>query len=336
MDGGGGGGGGGDKGIRSKSSAVTANGNEEEEPVNDINKRSWDQREALSGEPRCVVCGHYGEYICDETDDIFSLECKQTLLCRIANSRLPVGLLHPTRLLPTTTTSDECFYVRDSDEKSKSESESESQFLTMEDGGGGGGGDKGIRSKSLAVTANGNDEEEPVNDINKKSWEQREALPGEPHCVVCGHYGEYICDETDDIFILECKQTLLCRIANSRLPVGLLYPTRLLPTTTTSDECFYVRDSDEKSKSESESQFLTNHPSELLRRKLKINVRGDFVPTPILSFASCNLPHKLLQNIEAAGYEMPTPVQNTSCFGWQKPACFSRHWFRENCFIFGS
>ncbi|KAL7202973.1 hypothetical protein ACSBR1_034426 [Camellia fascicularis] len=166
-------------------------------------------------------------------------------------------------------------------------------------GGGGGGGDKGIRSKSSAVAANGNEEEEPVscdavNDINKRSWDQREALPGEPRCAVCGRYGE---------------------IANSRLPVGLLHPTRLLPTTTTSDECFYVRDSDEKSKSESESesesesQFLTNHPSELLRRKLKINVREDFVSTPILSFASRNLPQKLLQNIEAAGYEMSTPVQ---------------------------
>ncbi|KAL7174634.1 hypothetical protein ACSBR2_033805 [Camellia fascicularis] len=188
-------------------------------------------------------------------------------------------------------------------------------------GGGGGGGDKGIRSKSSAVAANGNEEEEPVscdavNDINKRSWDQREALPGEPRCAVCGRYGEYICDETDDdICSLECKQTLLCRIANSRLPVGLLHPTRLLPTTTTSDECFYVRDSDEKSKSESESesesesQFLTNHPSELLRRKLKINVREDFVSTPILSFASRNLPQKLLQNIEAAGYEMSTPVQ---------------------------
>ncbi|KAL7174666.1 hypothetical protein ACSBR2_033833 [Camellia fascicularis] len=192
----------------------------------------------------------------------------------------------------------------------------------MEDrggGGGGGGGDKGMQSKSSTVAANGNEKEalvscDAVNDVKKRCWDQREALPGEPRCVVCGRYGEYICDETDDdICSLECKQNLLCKIADSRLPVGLPHPTRLLPPAITHDECFYVRDFDEKSKSKSksksESQYLTNDPSELLRRKLKINVRGDFVPAPILSFASCNLPQKLLQNIEAAGYEMPTPVQ---------------------------
>uniref|UniRef100_A0A2P2L4B4 Uncharacterized protein LOC103337177 n=2 Tax=Rhizophora mucronata TaxID=61149 RepID=A0A2P2L4B4_RHIMU len=40
--------------------------------------------------------------------------------------------------------------------------------------------------------------------------EQRYPLPGEPVCVVCGKYGEYICNETDDdICSLECKAKLL-------------------------------------------------------------------------------------------------------------------------------
>ncbi|KAL6953591.1 DEAD-box ATP-dependent RNA helicase 41 [Sarracenia purpurea var. burkii] len=160
--------------------------------------------------------------------------------------------------------------------------------------------DKGNPCGSSTVTANGN--EAPVNDVKKRCWDQREALPGEPHCVICGRYGEYICDETDDdICSLECKQILLCKVSNSRMPIGLP-PLARLPTT---DECFYVREIDENS----ESKSLTSDQNELLRRKLKINVKGDFVPEPILSFASCNLPQMLLQNIEAAGYEMPTPVQ---------------------------
>ncbi|KAF2301741.1 hypothetical protein GH714_028865 [Hevea brasiliensis] len=113
---------------------------------------------------------------------------------------------------------------------------------------------------------------------------------------------EYICDETDDdICSLECKQTLLWRVANSQVSVASPPPTRF----ATTDECFYVRESDDKSGPLS----LTNDQTELLRRKLEINVKGESVPDPILSFSSCNLPKKLLQNIEAAGYGMPTPVQ---------------------------
>ncbi|KAF7801937.1 DEAD-box ATP-dependent RNA helicase 41 isoform X2 [Senna tora] len=36
---------------------------------------------------------------------------------------------------------------------------------------------------------------------------------------------------------------------------------------------------------------------------------GEYILAPILSFTSCNLPDKLLHNIEAARYDMPTPVQ---------------------------
>ncbi|XP_059429643.1 DEAD-box ATP-dependent RNA helicase 41-like [Corylus avellana] len=138
--------------------------------------------------------------------------------------------------------------------------------------------------------------------IKERCREQREALPGEPKCIICHRYGEYICDETDDdVCSLECKQALLCRVANSQLPVGLP-PPKKLPAT---DECFYVRDSDDKSGSLS----LTMDQTESLRRKLEIHVKGELAVAPMLSFSSCNLPQKLLQNIEVAGYDVPTPVQ---------------------------
>lgn len=142
-----------------------------------------------------------------------------------------------------------------------------------------------------------------ADNVIARCWDQREPLPGEPQCVICGRYGEYICDQTDDdICSLECKQTLLCRVAKSKtqFTVDLPPPKRLITT----DECFYVRDSNDKSGTQ-----LTNEQSELLRKKLEIHVKGDNIPPPILSFSSYNLPQKLLQNIEAAGYEMPTPVQ---------------------------
>lgn len=138
--------------------------------------------------------------------------------------------------------------------------------------------------------------------VKESSRDQREALPGEPKCVICGCYGEYICDVTDDdICSLECKQTLLCRVANKGMRVTPVPPQRL-PAT---DECYYVRESDNSSG----YQDYCSDQNELVRRKLDINVKGDAVPAPILSFSSCNLPQRLLQNIEAAGYGMPTPVQ---------------------------
>ncbi|KAI9111050.1 hypothetical protein K1719_017925 [Acacia pycnantha] len=44
----------------------------------------------------------------------------------------------------------------------------------------------------------------------KSRNEQRFPLPGEPVCLICGRYGEYICNETDDdICSMECKKELL-------------------------------------------------------------------------------------------------------------------------------
>ncbi|KAK4801729.1 hypothetical protein SAY86_022216 [Trapa natans] len=132
--------------------------------------------------------------------------------------------------------------------------------------------------------------------VKGRSIDQRLALLGDPKCVICGRYGEYICDETDDdICSLECKQILLRKVANSR-------SSTRLPAT---DQCYYVRDADDGP----DSLSLTCDQASLLRKKLDIFVKGNFVPPPILSFSSCSLPQKLLQNMEAAGYEMPTAVQ---------------------------
>ncbi|KDP41892.1 hypothetical protein JCGZ_26910 [Jatropha curcas] len=144
-----------------------------------------------------------------------------------------------------------------------------------------------------------------ADDVKKTAREQREALSGEPKCVICGRYGEYICDETDDdICSLECKQTLLRKVVKTQVSVGPSAPAVRLAAT---DECFYVRESESDDKSGPLS--LTNDQTELLRRKLEIYVKGKLVPDPILSFSSCNLPLQLLQNLAAAGYDMPTPVQ---------------------------
>ena len=42
-----------------------------------VKLKSSQQRNCSVGEPPCIVCGRYGEYICSITDkDICSLECK--------------------------------------------------------------------------------------------------------------------------------------------------------------------------------------------------------------------------------------------------------------------
>ncbi|GAB2297171.1 DEAD-box ATP-dependent RNA helicase 41 [Dionaea muscipula] len=155
----------------------------------------------------------------------------------------------------------------------------------------------------IAASASTDDKVEASDEVDEEvkvtCWDQREAQPGEPQCVICGRYGEYICDETnDDICSLECKRNLLERVTRSRL-LACRPSQQRLPAT---DECFYVRDGIGRDE-------LTSEKTELLRKKLDISVKGESVPSPILSFSSCDLPLKLLENLEAAGYELPTPVQ---------------------------
>ncbi|KAL4127898.1 hypothetical protein PRIC2_006895 [Phytophthora ramorum] len=118
---------------------------------------------------------------------------------------------------------------------------------------------------------------------------QRLPQPGEPICVVCGRYGAYVCDATDeDVCSLECRDVCVSR-----------------------------------QKQQSQQQF---QQSEQLRAKLGINVccgsaaetidNGDLEPrwpTPFVDFAQkqegVQLPEELLVNLSANGFDRPTPVQ---------------------------
>ena len=58
-------------------------------------------------------------------------------------------------------------------------------------------------SKEADATIDEDSDDEPVVSYCK---DQRWPLPGEPVCVVCGRYGAYISDATeDDVCSLECK-----------------------------------------------------------------------------------------------------------------------------------
>ncbi|KAG6535136.1 DEAD-box ATP-dependent RNA helicase 41-like [Zingiber officinale] len=138
--------------------------------------------------------------------------------------------------------------------------------------------------------------------VKQRCQEQREALPREPHCVICGRYGEYICDQTDeDICSIECKTILLARHEKTKNPRLNPAPLVKIPTN---DECFYV-----KGNNKTDLGGLTSIQIESLRSKIELCIKGTSVPAPVLSFSSCYLPEKLEKNLESAGYVIPTPVQ---------------------------
>ncbi|XP_010538426.1 PREDICTED: uncharacterized protein LOC104812781 isoform X2 [Tarenaya hassleriana] len=71
----------------------------------DIVRSRGEQRFPDVGEPVCVICGRYGEYICDETDDdICSLECKAELLESLRTAKPPNNQIlnpgEPKHVLP--------------------------------------------------------------------------------------------------------------------------------------------------------------------------------------------------------------------------------------------
>ncbi|KAI5064207.1 hypothetical protein GOP47_0020877 [Adiantum capillus-veneris] len=148
-------------------------------------------------------------------------------------------------------------------------------------------------------------QEEPV---KSHSNQQRDPEPDEPVCVICGRYGEYICDETDeDVCSLECKSLALERAKVNYTEGNLKSPPQKVACLQ--DECLYVKDETEPLPVWEAANPLSEKQADDLRHELDVHVKGEPVPAPVMEFANCNFPEKLQSNLELAGYAIPTPVQ---------------------------
>ncbi|VFV34996.1 probable atp-dependent rna helicase [Lynx pardinus] len=143
--------------------------------------------------------------------------------------------------------------------------------------------------------------EEPVKSFSKT---QRWAEPGEPVCVVCGRYGEYICDKTDeDVCSLECKAKHLLQVKEKEERLKLSSPQKADSEPEAPLNAFYVY---------KEHPFILNLQEdqiENLKRQLGIVVQGQDVTRPIIDFEHCGFPEALNLNLKKSGYEVPTPIQ---------------------------
>ncbi|CEG43454.1 probable atp-dependent rna helicase ddx59 [Plasmopara halstedii] len=128
-----------------------------------------------------------------------------------------------------------------------------------------------------------------VESVIKCSADQRLSKFGEPVCVVCNRYGEYICDATNqDVCSAECRNICILR-----------------------------------SQTEDQANKKLAKKSDELRRQLGLKVSSISAstadvsslswPVPIVDFTQqqdgVQLPEKLVLNLISNGYETPTPVQ---------------------------
>lgn len=159
------------------------------------------------------------------------------------------------------------------------------------------------------------DEDEVVYFSKNQRWPENE----EPICIVCGRYGEYICDQTEaDVCSKECKaKNLQLRQAaetNKEDSVDSIL------NRVNKDELHVQKaeNCDPKMESAFQPYSYREHPvvaslsvSQVneLRSRMEITVKGDTIERPILEFCHCNLDVRLLENLKSCGYETPTPVQ---------------------------
>lgn len=164
--------------------------------------------------------------------------------------------------------------------------------------------DLGVANAPLAKDSQNTEDdgslEEPIKSFSKS---QRWAEPGEPVCVVCGRYGEYICDKTDeDVCSLECKAKHLLQIQANEKQLTSDQPTDSQAEAHLLSAPYFYKD-------HSFILGLQDEQVENLKLQLGIAVQGQQVPRPIVEFEHCGFPETLNNNLKNSGYEVPTPIQ---------------------------
>lgn len=172
--------------------------------------------------------------------------------------------------------------------------------------------------KSLAKLEEAEVEEEPQEEpVKSFKKSQRWPEPGEPVCVMCGRYGEYICDSTDnDVCSLECKASHLAKMCMG-LGEKLFSKTKQEDTSistasTDTVHAINVAGSHDLGYSYKEDAFiaeLTGEQVDRVKKELSIVTDGLEVSRPIIEFEHCHFPEALSSNLKKAGYEVPTPIQ---------------------------
>ncbi|XP_051233383.1 probable ATP-dependent RNA helicase DDX59 isoform X1 [Dicentrarchus labrax] len=151
------------------------------------------------------------------------------------------------------------------------------------------------------------EEEEPVKSFKKS---QRWPEPGEPVCVMCGRYGEYICDSTDnDVCSLECKAK---HLAHMGMGTGADAFDRKDKNGDERTQPQQPVGESEAGYSYTEDRFIAGLSDEQVQRikqELGIETQGKDVRRPIVEFEHCGFPATLSGNLKKAGYKAPTPIQ---------------------------
>lgn len=160
-------------------------------------------------------------------------------------------------------------------------------------------------SEHFVVEAEGNDDDFVKETPKDQRWPNAE----EPVCVICGRYGEYICDETDkDVCSLKCKQD---NIASAKVFSSTNNQQPLLEKNSVKIKDFYIH-FEESIRHVRQSLIAKSSnclQSEQYREKLQIKVKGESVPKLTFGFNECGFIDKLLFNLKDNYYHTPTIVQ---------------------------
>ncbi|XP_001641091.2 probable ATP-dependent RNA helicase DDX59 [Nematostella vectensis] len=155
------------------------------------------------------------------------------------------------------------------------------------------------------------DDDDVDEEVVSFSKNQRWPEYGEPVCVVCGRYGAYVCDQTEqDICSLECKARHLRDIGqhHNQEESSNVYNETDECQKNERDNLIYT-DSNYTYKEHPTIAALTAEQVKQLRDKMEIKVKGEHVVSPVLEFFHCSFNESLSKNLSNHGYHSPTPIQ---------------------------